>query len=81
MPSYTLFLTSHCHLCEQAISIIQATAPHIEICSVDITEHEKYFSTYGLRIPVIRQASSGLELDWPFNANDVLSFINKKASI
>jgi hypothetical protein len=30
---------------------------------------------YGLRIPVLRRTDTGAELDWPFDAGQVVQFL------
>ncbi|MNH26098.1 hypothetical protein D3C79_861270 [compost metagenome] len=42
---------------------------------VDIADHEGMFEAYGLRIPVLRRCDSGAELNWPFDAEQVVTFL------
>jgi hypothetical protein len=42
---------------------------------VDIAESEAMFEAYGLRIPVLRRVDTGEELDWPFDAAQVVNFL------
>jgi hypothetical protein len=42
---------------------------------VDIVEHEDWVDQYALRIPVLRRTDNGAELDWPFEAEQVASFL------
>jgi len=42
---------------------------------VDIAESESLNETYGLRIPVLRRTDTGAELDWPFDAGQVVVFL------
>ena len=42
----------------------------------DIAEHEGMVEQYGLRIPVLRRCDSGSELNWPFDAEQVVAFLS-----
>jgi len=42
---------------------------------VDIAENEDWVEDYGLRIPVLRRLDTGAELDWPFDAEQVVAFL------
>ena len=60
-----LYGTRFCHLCEQAGAVLHAAGVAAEY--IDIAEVEALLETYGMRIPVVRRADSGAELDWPFD--------------
>ena len=40
---------------------------------VDIAEREDWVEQYGLRIPVLRRSDTGAELNWPFDAEQVVT--------
>lgn len=62
-----LYQRDHCHLCDQALELLaRARAPEFE--SVFIDGDQALEARYGLRVPVLRDADRGLELDWPFQA-------------
>lgn len=42
---------------------------------VDITDPDDLIEVYGLRIPVLRRADTGAELDWPFETEQVVNFL------
>jgi hypothetical protein len=42
---------------------------------VDIAEDESWFEAYSLRIPVLRRRDTGAELNWPFDAEQVVAFL------
>ena len=79
-----LFSTAACHLCEQALELLQ---PFLQqgleeqrrgswsLSEVDISEADDLFQRYGLIIPVLHHASSGNELNWPFDAESVQRFL------
>ncbi|MCZ6829649.1 MAG: glutaredoxin family protein [Gammaproteobacteria bacterium] len=74
--SLLLFTTEACHLCEQALSLLQ---PWLQrgwsLREVDISESEELFQRYGLIIPVLRQEGSGRELHWPFDRDSIARFL------
>ncbi len=46
---------------------------------MDIAERSDLVELYGLRIPVLRRVDNGAELDWPFEAEQVVSFLQAAA--
>ena len=83
MLQLTLYGTLGCHLCEEAEALLgEARHPggkSIDLVYVDIADLDEWMARYGLRIPVLRHASSGLELDWPFGEADLESFLASAA--
>lgn len=74
----TLYGTSACHLCEQALEIIQpiALAYDIAINLVDIADNDALLDEYGLHIPVIAVSEREF-LRWPFDTRQVSAFLAK----
>lgn len=73
---YTLYGTSACHLCELAEELLVALCrdnPGVAFEKVDISDSDALLDRYGVRIPVMRDAS-GRELDWPFSASQLREF-------
>ncbi len=70
----TLYSTSHCHLCDDAVAILNKLAVN-PFTIVEITDNEQLLLTYGTRIPVLRREDNCAELNWPFNAQDVVQFL------
>lgn len=70
-----LFTTSHCHLCEEALSIVSAVVPAHQIILIEIAEDPMLMETYGLRIPVLQREDTGLELNWPFDQAMLNAFL------
>jgi hypothetical protein len=77
MPSECqLFGTLGCHLCELAEAELMPLVEHgLMVELVDIGESQALFDAYGLRIPVWRRVDTGAELDWPFDAEQVVAFV------
>lgn len=62
--SLTLYTTAGCHLCEHAEGIIEQAGR--EAILLDIADNTDLIERYGVRIPVVADAS-GRELGWPFD--------------
>ncbi len=71
------YTTSQCHLCELAEALLVNTpmqAP-VPVDVVDIAQSEELVQRYGTRIPVLRRSDTGQELDWPFDRDQLLTFL------
>jgi hypothetical protein len=70
-----LFSTESCHLCEQALSLLQPWLRRgWSVREVDISESDELFQRYGLVIPVLRR-EEGSELNWPFDEEMLARFL------
>ncbi|UNK43240.1 glutaredoxin family protein [Luteimonas sp. S4-F44] len=69
-PALILYQRDDCHLCDLALAVLaQARAPAFD--SVFIDDDDALEARYGSRVPVLRDAGRGVELDWPFDADAV----------
>lgn len=69
-----LYQRDDCKLCDEAIVLLAAArAPEFE--SVWIDDDAELEARYGERVPVLCDATSGRELDWPFDIGAVRAFI------
>ena len=77
MPSECqLFGTLGCHLCELAEEVLMPLVEHgLMVELIDIADSDALFEAYGLRIPVLRRVDTGAELGWPFDADQVVNFL------
>ena len=76
LPECQLFGTLGCHLCEIAEAEIMPLVEHgLLVELVDITDPEDLTDVYGLRIPVLRRTDTEAELDWPFDTEQVVTFL------
>ena len=76
LPECQLFGTLGCHLCEIAEAEIMPLVEHgLLVELVDITEPDDLTEAYGLRIPVLRRVDTGAELGWPFDTEQVVTFL------
>ncbi len=74
----TLYGTSACHLCEDALAIVLplTQASGISLNQVDIAEDEFLENQYGTSIPVLSSPLEG-DLYWPFDTDKVIKFIDR----
>jgi hypothetical protein len=74
MADLILYQRDYCHLCDQALAVMaQARAPEFD--SVWVDDDAALEARYGTRVPVLRDARDGRELDWPFGAEAVAAFV------
>lgn len=74
-----LFQRDNCHLCDLALDVL-ARARCPEFDSVFIDDDDALEARYGLRVPVLKEADGGKELDWPFDAAKVQDFLAARAA-
>lgn len=67
MPRLVLYQRDDCPLCDRALAVL-AAARVPEFDSVWIDGDDALEARYGTRVPVLHDAASGRELDWPFDA-------------
>jgi hypothetical protein len=67
----TLYSTEGCHLCEQALQLLNELGVHPEV--IDIAFDDSLFTQYGWVIPVVKVASH--ELHWPFDAQQLSQWL------
>ncbi|WP_114416211.1 glutaredoxin family protein [Marinospirillum perlucidum] len=76
-PQLTLYTTAGCHLCDQALALLQ---PWLErgfgLAKVDIAEDDLLLARYGERIPVVA-SPCGSEIGWPFTAAELEGWIKQ----
>ncbi len=69
-PRLLLYQRDDCHLCDLALEVLaEARVPDFD--SVFIDGDQPLEARYGTRIPVLHDVGRGVELDWPFDAEDV----------
>ena len=70
----TLYQRDDCHLCDLALALLaQVRAPEFD--SVFIDGDDALEERYGLRVPVLREETRGVELAWPFEADALRRFL------
>ncbi len=78
LPECQLFGTLGCHLCEQAEAMLLPLVENgLLVELLDIAARPETVDDYGLRIPVLRRVDTGAELDWPFEVEQVVRFLQR----
>ena len=64
-------------MCDKAYELMQNTLDfaYFDIVFVDISESDHLITQYGSRIPVLKSDASNHELGWPFDARQLINFI------
>lgn len=77
MTQLVLYTTSHCHLCEQALTLLINLKQQYAInwLTKEISDDDDLIEKYGIRIPVIQRVDNQSELNWPFSAEDIVILI------
>jgi hypothetical protein len=74
MSDLILYQRDDCHLCDLALAVLaEARAPEFD--SVWVDDDAMLETRYGERVPVLHDTASDRELDWPFTAAAVRSFL------
>jgi hypothetical protein len=75
-PVLRLYTGPHCHLCEQAKSVIYSVIDGSDwrLQEINIADSDELRDLYGIRIPVIA-TPDGREKGWPFTAGQVKRLI------
>jgi hypothetical protein len=75
MSDLILYQRDYCHLCDLALAVLaEACAPDFD--SVWVDDADALEQLYGTRLPVLRDERDGRELDWPFDAAAVRTFLS-----
>jgi len=72
-----LYMTDCCHLCDEAEQLLKTVTAYrpVQWQPRDVVDHPEWMATYGERIPVLAD-EIGHSLDWPFDAADVMQFLD-----
>ena len=71
-----LFQRDDCPLCDHALALL-AAARTPDFDSIWIDDDASLEARYGARVPVLRDADTGRELDWPFDAETLTAFLRR----
>jgi len=83
-----LLSTEACHLCELAQGVLQqvfsqpdmlvvSPQANLQIYLQDIIDQPLWLDQYAEKIPVLLDESSGLTLEWPFDASQATLWLEK----
>ena len=78
MISATLYTTLGCHLCDEAKLLLvdlMENGLELSLTEIDIADSDDLIEQYGIRIPVIRTAGSEDDLGWPFNSQQLQTYL------
>ncbi len=75
MSQLLLLGTSACHLCEQAEALLSTLDIHYQ--KIDIAEEEQWQACYAIKIPVLLDKPTQMELCWPFTSLDISRFMTQ----
>lgn len=64
--SVRFYHREHCHLCEEALALLQQAGLADQVLMIDIDSDPELGVAYGLRIPVV-ETDDGRVLEWPFD--------------
>lgn len=77
-----LYTMAGCHLCEEALDLLQVLQEQLEvqgrwlqISEIDIADSKTLMAVYDVRIPVITSDLSPGDIGWPFSLNDLSLFL------
>lgn len=70
-----LYSRPDCHLCDEAIALVQSYDSSINIEQVNIEDKLEHLQRYGIRIPVLQRIDTGAELSWPFGHDEFAVFL------
>ena len=77
MQTIILYSTLGCHLCEQALCLLEPylVAYDLSVQEVDIADDSELLEKYGISIPVLYFSHTQAHLYWPFDCHQVGKFI------
>ena len=72
-----LYTTAHCHLCEQAESLLAELAKYFDLqwSAIEIADDASLLNLYEIKIPVLKRLDNNDEICWPFTLNEIMQFI------
>lgn len=77
MTVLILYSTLGCHLCEKAKQVLWPVLSDtgLQLQEVDIADDDQLQEQYGIRIPVVRLQNATEDLGWPFDDDDLRSYL------
>lgn len=77
MKSLLLYGTTNCHLCEQALEMLESLSEQygVKVTFIDIVDDDHLFEQYQLTIPVVKNPITQGTCLWPFDGKDLEQLI------
>ena len=76
MKNLILFSGTDCHLCDVAKQLLRSVlVTDDDIQEINVKQERQYYHEYGARIPVLKNKQTGAELGWPFDEEQLRSFL------
>lgn len=74
MNTLKFYTTLGCHLCEEAEHFLNhlVSVKPVEFDAIDISSSAELVELYGLRIPVVKNVETEVELGWPFDYQQLM---------
>ena len=79
MTEFYLLSKPNCPLCDEALLMLNQLplAEPLRLHWVDISQQPELLEEYAWLIPVLIRAADDAELRWPFNATNLMEFIEQ----
>ena len=75
MSQLLLYYTQHCHLCDEAESLLQMAGLGDAYAKVEIENDPGLLERYEIHIPVLKRIDTQKELFWPFGQPELAAFL------
>lgn len=81
MKTLLIYTTEYCHLCEQALQLVQAVENlpmQVKLIDIARPENSVLFEQFSTRIPVIQLDGKPTDLGWPFDSAGLMSYLTEE---
>jgi len=75
MGQLLLYYTEHCHLCDEAETLLQIAGLGDRYSKVEIENDPGLLELYEIHIPVLKRVDNNKELFWPFDQGELALFL------
>ena len=75
MSQLNLYYTAHCHLCDEAETLLHAAGYGKCYAKVEIGNDPGLLERYEIYIPVLKRIDNNKELFWPFGQQELAEFM------
>jgi len=75
MSQLILYYTEHCHLCDEAETLLHAAGYAEHYTKVEIENDPGLLELYEIHIPVLKRIDNKQELFWPFGQKELTEFV------